>query len=261
MYNTILYEKNKHVATIALNRPEVMNAFNVEMHEDVYHALNQAAEDGEVRCIVLRGNGRAFSAGADLKSISQADANTLDHGVYLKNTYNRLLLRMVEIEKPIVGALHGPVYGAGLGVALACDLRIAAANSSFSMAFVKIGLIPDAGSHFFLPRIVGLSRAMEMAMFGDTVGSEEALRLGLINRLVPDEEYEQTIREYAERLAESPTVALGWIKKTMYRSFESDLATVLEAEVRGQSVCGKTADHLEGVAAFFEKRKAKFRGK
>ncbi|GAX88505.1 enoyl-CoA hydratase/isomerase family protein [Effusibacillus lacus] len=261
MYKTILFEKSNQMAIIALNRPEVMNAFNVEMHEEVYDALNKAAEDVDVRCIVFRGNGKGFSSGADLKSISREDVASLDHGTYLKNTYNRLLLRMAEIEKPIIGALHGPVFGAGLGVALACDLRIAAASSSYSMAFIKIGLIPDAGSHFFLPRIVGLSRAMELAMLGDTLTSEEALRLGLVNKVVPDEEFEQAAQAYAFRLAQSPTQALGLIKKNMYMSFESDLATVLEAEVRGQSICGRSRDHQEGVTAFFEKRRPNFTGK
>ncbi|WP_018131357.1 enoyl-CoA hydratase/isomerase family protein [Effusibacillus pohliae] len=261
MYETVLFEKANQLATVTLNRPEVFNAFNLQMHEELFDALNRAAEDADVRCILLRGNGPGFSSGADLKSVSAEDVASLDHGAYLQRTYNRLLLRMAELEKPIVGALHGPVFGAGLGVALACDLRITAASTTFSMAFVKIGLMPDAGSHFFLPRIVGLSRAMELAMFGDSIGAEEALRIGLVNRVVADSEFAGETQRYAERLAQSPTTALGLIKRTMYKSFENDLATMLEAEAAGQTICGKTADHREGVTAFFEKRKPNFVGK
>lgn len=261
MYQTVEYGKNKQIAVISLNRPDVINSFNQEMHVELYDAMNRAAEDPEVRCIVLRGNGRGFSSGADLKSIDLNEWESFDHGASLRETYNRLLLRMAEIEKPIIGSLHGPVFGAGLGIALGCDLRIAAANSKFSMAFIKIGLMPDAGSSFFLPRLIGLGRAMEMAMLGTTLDAAEAERIGLVNRVVPDEELEQATLQLAHHLAQSPTVALGQIKRSMYQSFENNLADVLEAEAKGQTICGKTEDHLDGVKAFFEKRKPEFKGR
>ena len=263
MYETILSKKSDGVMTIALNRPDKLNSFNGVLHEEIYDALNRAATDDDVRCIVLRGEGKGFSAGADLAEVVEGDGdpNGPDLGEYLRRTYSQLVTRMVDIEKPIVAALHGPVYGAGLGIALACDLRVAAESVKFSVAFIKIGLIPDAGVSFFLPRIIGLGRAMEMSMLGEALEAEEAHRVGLVNRVVPDERLEEEVAEYAEQLAGLPTMAMGRIKQTLYKSFESDLAAALEAEAAGQSVCGYTRDHKEGVAAFMEKREANFTGK
>ena len=185
MYETVLYEKDNGVANIALNRPEKLNAFDGTMHDELYTALGEAAEDEEIRCIVLRGEGRGFSAGADLAQIVREADGDPDLGEYLRNTYSRLVKRMVGVEKPIVAALHGPVYGAGVGVALACDLRVAAQSAKFSVAFIKIGLMPDAGVTFLLPRVVGLGRAMEMSMLGDAVDAEEAYTIGLVNNSWP----------------------------------------------------------------------------
>ncbi|HET7479062.1 MAG TPA: enoyl-CoA hydratase-related protein [Rubrobacteraceae bacterium] len=260
MYETINLEKSGGVATIALNRPKVLNAFDGKMHEEIREALDAAAEDDEVRCLVLRGEGRGFSAGADLAQIIEGSDGDPDLGEYLRETYSRLVTRMVSMEKPIIGALHGPVYGAGLGIALACDLRIAAESAKFSVAFIKIGLMPDAGVSFFLPRVVGLARAMEMSMLGDPVEAEEAYRIGLVNRVVPDDALADESNALARQLAAMPTRALGRIKQSLYASFESDLETALEAEAQGQTLCGYTNDHKEGVAAFFEKREAKFTG-
>jgi 2-(1,2-epoxy-1,2-dihydrophenyl)acetyl-CoA isomerase len=261
LYEAILFKKDGGVATISLNRPKVLNVFNGALHTEIYEALNDAAGDDEVRCIVLQGEGRGFSAGADLAEMIEGDGSPEgpDLGEYLRETYSRLVTRMVKTEKPIVAALHGPVYGAGLGIALACDLRVAAESAKFSVAFIKIGLMPDAGVSFFLPRLVGLGRAVEMSMLGEGVDAEEAYRVGLVNRVVPDEKLEEEVGTVARHLAGLPTLALGRIKQTLYGSFESDLATALEAE--GQTFCGYTQDHKEGVAAFFEKRESNFSGK
>ena len=186
MYETVLYEKDNGVANIALNRPEKLNAFDGTMHDELYRALDSVAEDEEIRCVVLRGEGRCFFAGADLAEIVKEADGDPDLGEYLRDTYSRLVKRMVRIEKPIIAALHGPVYGAGVGLALACDLRIGAENTKFSVAFIKIGLMPDAGVTFLLPRVVGLGRAMEMSMLGDAVEAEEAYRIGLVNKVVAD---------------------------------------------------------------------------
>jgi 2-(1,2-epoxy-1,2-dihydrophenyl)acetyl-CoA isomerase len=167
---------------------------------------------------------------------------------------------MVSMEQPIVASLHGPVYGAGVGIALACDLRIAAQSAKFSVAFIKIGLMPDAGVSFFLPRVVGLGRALEMSLLGDPVEADEALRTGLVNRVVPDESLAEETGVLASRLAAMPTAAIGRTRGALYASFEGDLKTVLEREAEGQTFCGYTADHSEGVAAFFEKREARFSG-
>lgn len=263
MYETILLKKEDRVATISLNRPKVLNAFSMQLHEEIYDALNDAAADDEVRCIVLRGEGKGFSAGADLAEVVEGDDDPdgPDLGEYLRETYGRLIMRVVGIEKPIVAALHGPVYGAGLGLALACDLRLAAESAKFSVAFIKIGLIPDAGVSFFLPRVVGLGRAMQMSMLGEALDAQEAHRVGLVNEVVPDEKLEEEVSTLAGRLAGLPTQALGRIKQTLHRSFESDLAAALEAEAVGQTFCGYTEDHKEGIAAFFEKRDPTFTGR
>jgi 2-(1,2-epoxy-1,2-dihydrophenyl)acetyl-CoA isomerase len=260
LYETVLYEKDNGVATVSLNRPEKLNAFDATMHEELYSALDDASSNEEVRCLVLRGEGRGFSAGADLAEVVRSADGDPDLGEDLRNTYSRLVNRMVEIDKPIVAALHGPVYGAGVGIALACDLRIAAHSAKFSVAFIKIGLIPDAGVTFFLPRIVGLGRAMQMSMLGDTVDADEARSIGLVNEVVSDEGLDGETRKLAGHLAAMPTAALGRIKYALYASFETDLETALEHEAQGQTFCGYTQDHKEGVAAFFEKRSPEFTG-
>jgi 2-(1,2-epoxy-1,2-dihydrophenyl)acetyl-CoA isomerase len=260
LYETVLYEKDTGVATISLNRPEKLNAFDTTMHDELYTALGKAEEDEEIRCIVLRGEGRGFSAGADLAQVIREADGDPDLGEYLRTTYSRLVKRMVGTEKPIVASLRGPVYGAGVGLALACDMRIAAENTKFSVAFIKIGLMPDAGVTFLLPRVVGLGRAMEMSMLGDAVDAEEAYRIGLVNKVVADDSLSEEARNLAERLAAMPTSALGRMKHSLYASFERDLETALEAEAEGQTFCGYTQDHKEGVSAFFEKREASFTG-
>jgi 2-(1,2-epoxy-1,2-dihydrophenyl)acetyl-CoA isomerase len=263
LYETILLEKNDGVATVSLNRPDRLNAFDGKMHEDLHGALDSAAGDNEVRCVVLRGEGRGFSAGADLRSedLSREDGEPPDLGAYLRRTFSPSVRRISEMDKPVLASLHGPVYGAGLGLALACDLRIATQSAKFSVAFVKIGLMPDAGVSFFLPRVVGLGRAMEMSVLGDVVDAEEAQKIGLVNRVVPDEKLEQETAALAGRLASMPTRALGKIRHSLYASFETDLAAALEAEAEGQAFCGFTADHAEGLAAFFEKRAPDFTGR
>jgi 2-(1,2-epoxy-1,2-dihydrophenyl)acetyl-CoA isomerase len=258
LYETLLYEEDDGVASIALNRPEKLNAFDGAMHDDLYRALGSATEDEEIRCILLRGEGRGFSAGADLAQV--VAGGDPDLGEYLRTTYSRLVKRMTGIEKPIVAALHGPVYGAGVGIALACDLRVAAHSAKFSVAFIKIGLMPDAGVTSLLPRVVGLGRAMEMSMLGDAVDAEEAHRIGLVNKVVADDSLWQEARNLADRLAAMPTGALGRIKHALYASFERDMETALEAEAEGQTFCGYTQDHKEGVTAFFEKREPSFTG-
>lgn len=263
MYETLLYEKDAGVATIALNRPKALNAFDGRMHEELQEALDDAARDDGVRCVVLRGEGRGFSAGADLRSedLSREGGEAPDLGEYLRRTYSRTVTRIAAMEKPVLASLHGPVYGAGMGLALACDLRISAESAKFSVAFIKIGLMPDAGVTFFLPRVVGLGRAMELSMLGEALDAGEAQRIGLVSRVVPDEKLAQETAAFARSLAAMPTRALGQIKGALHASFEGDLETALEREAEGQTLCGYTNDHQEGVAAFFEKRAPEFSGR
>lgn len=256
---TVLYEVQKSVAVITFNRPQVLNAFDEQMHEEFYAALRQAQDDAAVRAVVIKGNGRGFSAGADLNALKQADAS-VDVGEHLRKTYNKSITLMSEMTKPIVASIQGPAHGAGLGVALACDFRLASRSANFGLAFIKIGLMPDAGVDYFLPRIVGLSRALELAAFGETIDSEKALQIGLVNRVTTDEELEQETIKFSQRLANLPTRAFGFMKQTMLQSFESNLSSTLEREANGQSNCARSKDHREGVMAFYEKRRANFTG-
>ena len=262
MYETVLFEKENGVATIALNRPDRLNAFDGQLHRDLHAALDDAATDDEVRCVVLRGEGRGFSAGADLRGedLVREDGEPPDLGEYLRRTFAPSIEKIVVMEKPIIASLHGPVYGAGLGLALACDLRLAAEGAKFSVAFVKIGLMPDAGVTYLLPRAVGLGRAMEMSLLGDAVDAEEAYRIGLVNRVVPDEKLGEETAALANRLANMPTRALSETRRALRASFDWDLESALEREAEGQAMLGRTADHEEGIAAFFEKRDPRFTG-
>ena len=263
MYETVLFERENGVATISLNRPDRLNAFDGPLHRDLHAALDEVASDGEVRCVVLRGEGRGFSAGADLRGedLVREDGEPPDLGEYLRRTFAPSVEKISAMDKPVVASLHGPVYGAGLGLALACDLRLAAESAKFSVAFVKIGLMPDAGVTYFLPRVVGLGRAMEMSLLGDAIDAEAAGRMGLVNRVVPDGKLGEETAALAHRLANMPTRALAATRHALNASFDGDLVSALEHEAQGQAPLGYTEDHEEGIAAFFEKREANFTGR
>jgi 2-(1,2-epoxy-1,2-dihydrophenyl)acetyl-CoA isomerase len=258
-YETILYTLDEGVLTITLNRPDVLNAFNRQMTTEIQDALKKAERDPTVRCIVFTGAGRAFSSGEDLKARAADGAS--DFGSTLRQRYNPIILKMRNMDKPVLGAINGVAAGAGCSLALACDLRIASEKARFIEVFVRVGLVPDSGSSFFLPRLVGLGKAMEMAFLGDEVAADEALRLGLVNRVVPPEELESATRELALRLAKGPTKAIGLAKRAMNRALSSDLEELLEYEVYAQEIAGATADHKEGLAAFSEKRPPEYIGK
>jgi 2-(1,2-epoxy-1,2-dihydrophenyl)acetyl-CoA isomerase len=258
-YETILYTLDEGVLTITLNRPDVLNAFNRKMTDEIQDALKKAERDSAVRCIVFTGAGRAFSSGEDLKART-AEGNS-DFGSTLRDRYNPIVLKMRNIEKPVLGSINGVAAGAGCSLALACDMRIASEKAKFIEVFVRVGLVPDSGSSFFLPRLVGLGKALEMAFLGDEVGAEEALRLGLVNRVVPPEELEAATRELALRLAKGPTKAIGLAKRAMNRALHMDLEQILDYEVYAQETAGASADHKEGLAAFAEKRPPNFAGK
>jgi 2-(1,2-epoxy-1,2-dihydrophenyl)acetyl-CoA isomerase len=258
-YETILYTQDEGVLTITLNRPDTLNAFNGLMGAELIDALKKADRDAAARCIVLTGAGRAFSSGEDLKA-RQAEGIT-EFGSTLRNRYNPIVLRIRNMDKPVLGAINGVAAGAGCSLALACDLRIASEKARFIEVFVRVGLVPDSGSSFFLPRLVGLGKALEMAFLGDEVGAEEALRLGLVNRVVPPEELESATRELALRLAKGPTKAIGLAKRAMNRALTMDFEELLEYETHGQEIAGASADYKEGVAAFTEKRQPNFTGR
>jgi 2-(1,2-epoxy-1,2-dihydrophenyl)acetyl-CoA isomerase len=258
-YETILYSVDEGVLAITLNRPDVLNAFNRKMTTEILDALKKAERDSAVRCIVLTGEGRAFSSGEDLKSRQQDGASGF--GSTLRERYNPIVAKMRQIEKPVLGAINGVAAGAGCSLALACDLRIASEKAQFIEVFVRVGLVPDSGSSFLLPRLVGLGKALEMAFLGDSVGAEEALRIGLVNRVVPHDELASATSELALRLAQGPTKAIGLAKRAMNRALTMDYEELLEYEVYCQEIAGASDDHREGMAAFSEKRQAQFTGK
>jgi 2-(1,2-epoxy-1,2-dihydrophenyl)acetyl-CoA isomerase len=266
-YETLLYEVDQEVATITLNRPAVLNAISPQMIEELQAVLNTVRDDAHVRAVVLTGAGRGFCSGADLKARqrvqpSEAPPDAIQAGTErLRRTYNPLILAIRTIEKPFIASVNGVAAGAGCNLALACDIVLASNEARFGNVFVRIGLIPDCGGHFFLPRLVGFHKAAELMFTGDIIGAHEAERIGLINRVVPHTELAKQTRELAERLARGPTRAIGLCKRTLNVGITSDLAAVLDAEAEGQGLASHTEDHWEGVQAFLEKRPARFLGK
>lgn len=261
-YNAVLYEKDGGVLTITMNRPDKLNAADDHMLAEMNDAFKQAEADAEVRAILLTGAGRGFCAGADLAAGMEhlQTAGGMSYGKHLRETFNPLILRMRRIPKPVVGAVNGAAAGAGMSIAMACDVRIAAESASYLQAFVKIGLLPDSGSTWLLPRLVGNTRALDLMMTGRKIGSKEALEWGLVNQVVPDDQLMPTARQIAAEFASGPTQAYGFIKRAYEFALGSTLEEALEREADLQDVAGRTADHREGVAAFLEKRPAKFKG-
>ncbi|WP_409291165.1 enoyl-CoA hydratase-related protein [Peribacillus sp. SCS-37] len=256
MYETVLYEVKNHVAYITMNRPDRLNAFNAELNGELQAAFKQASRASDVRALVITGAGRAFCAGQDLEGVS----HEMDHGEVLRTRYNPMLLELDRCEKPVIAAVNGAAAGAGMSLALACDFRIASEKASFLEAFIHVGLIPDAGNLYYLPRIIGHAKAMELAVLGEKVTAAKALELGLVSAVYPHESWEAESKAFAERLASLPTKAIGLIKRNLKASWHTPLEQFLERDAQGQRIAGKTADHLEGVQAFLEKRKAVFRG-
>ena len=257
--NTLLFELDGHVAKITLNRPEVYNSFNREMALALQARLDQCRDDPKVRAIYLTGAGKAFSAGQDLQEIVAEDAPEMT--TILTEHYNPIIVRIRKIEKPVVAAVNGVAAGAGANIALACDIVVAAQSASFIQAFSKIGLIPDSGGTFFLPRLIGFQKASALMMLGDKASAEEAERLGMIYQFYPNEDFAEKSLEVARRLSLMPTKGLGYTKRALNHSFDNDLERQLAAEDQLQSAAGQTEDYKEGVNAFLEKRKAVFKGR
>ncbi len=254
----INFDIEEGVATIQFNRPKVYNSFNRAMALEVQDALDQCAEDKEVRCICLTGSGKAFSAGQDLQEIVAEDGPDLP--VILKEHYNPIIERIVKIEKPIVAAINGVAAGAGANIALACDITIAKFSATFIQAFSKIGLIPDSAGTYFLPRIIGRSKAMALAMLGDKVTAEDAERMGMIYKVVNDDLFDDEIKKTCLKLAKMPTYGLGLTKRAINQSYNNDVHQQLAVEDELQTKAGLSEDYGEGVRAFLEKRKPVFKG-
>lgn len=259
----ILVENQGGFRTITLSRPGVLNALNAELLKALGTALQRAEQDASVRCLVLTGAGRAFSAGQDLDVVSDRyrSGDPVDFDELLRTYYNPVISTIRTMEKPIIAAVNGVAAGAGCSLALACDMRIAAESASFMQAFINVGLVPDAGSTFMLPRLVGLSRALEMAFTGRRILADEALRIGLVNQVVADADLASTTESFAQKLASMPTRAIGLAKRAINASWSTDLDTQLAFEARTQNEAAQTADHPEGVGAFLEKRPPRFVGR
>jgi 2-(1,2-epoxy-1,2-dihydrophenyl)acetyl-CoA isomerase len=247
------------VCELRLNRPEVFNSFNKNMALAFQDALDECEKNDEVRVILITGEGKAFCAGQDLSEAIDPDGPELSHIV--EKHYNPIIERIRNIEKPIVAAVNGVAAGAGANIALACDITIAKKSASFIQAFSKIGLIPDSGGTFFLPRIIGFQKAMALMMTGDKISAEEAERMNMIYKVVEDDLFESEVSTFVQKLALMPTKGLGLTKKAVNQSFGNNLTQQLEVEKDLQTEAGDTYDFKEGVNAFVEKRKPIFIGK
>lgn len=260
-FQYLLVQQDNAILTVTMNRPEVLNSINDPLLQELTEVIEVNAQDPAVRCVVLTGAGRAFGAGQDLTAFAaiHASAEAIKVSEHLSK-YHRLIFALRALPKPVIAAVRGVAAGISCNIALACDLRIASENARFIQAFARIGLVPDGGGAFHLPRLVGMARAMEMALLADEVSGREAERIGLVNRCVPAEQFDAAVSELATRLANGPTRTYGLIKELMYASLENNLETSLELEGKLQDEALKLADHREGVAAFLQKRPAKFTG-
>lgn len=247
-----------HILTIRLNRPEVFNSFNREMALALQADLEQATDDKDVRCIILTGKGKAFSAGQDLNEVVDPDGPEMRDIV--SNHYNPIIGLLRGIEKPVIAAVNGVAAGAGANIALACDIVVAKSSAAFIQAFSKIGLIPDSGGTFVLPRLIGLQRASAITMLAEKITAEEAVAMGMIYKSVPDDDFDAYVQELATKLAQMPTRGLGLTKRALNASMHNDLQSQLALEEELQFMAGNTADYHEGVSAFLEKRKPVFKG-
>ena len=246
------------IATLTLDRPEALNALTIELKEELLAALEGVRADDAVRAVILTGAGRAFCAGQDLRERLEPDATPLDEE--LRRRYNPIVRAMRALPKPIVGAINGIAAGAGASLAFACDIRIAAENATFLLAFGRIGLVPDTGATWLLPRLVGAGKAAELALLGDPVGAADAERLGLVARVVPGSELAAAARAIAQRLTAAAPRALALTKAALDAAWIQDLDAQLELEAKLQGEAGATKDHAEGIAAFVEKRAPTYRG-
>ncbi|HWO78340.1 MAG TPA: enoyl-CoA hydratase-related protein [Bacillus sp. (in: firmicutes)] len=256
MFETIVTEEKNNVLWLTLNRPDKLNAFNEQMNKEVTRAIKDAGKNANIRAVVITGAGRAFCSGQDLSDVGEDS----DFGEVLRTRYNPMIEAIAGLEIPVIAAINGVAAGAGMSLALACDFRIASEKASFVEAFIHVGLVPDSGNLYYLPRIVGLAKAMELAVLGEKINAEQAKEYGLVTQVAAAEVFDQTVEAFASRLAQMPTKAIGLIKRYLRISFDETLEGMLEKEAYAQQIAGHSADHKEGVQAFLEKRKPVFNG-
>lgn len=247
------------VATITLNRPDVYNALNDGITFELQDAFKAVAKDDQVRVVVLTGEGKAFCSGQDLKAGAEQEKRSFMDSLHRR--YNPIIRAMRSLPKPILCRLNGVAAGAGCSLALACDMIVASEDATLIEVFVNIGLVPDSGSSYFLPRLTGKAKAFELCSMGTRVKASEALALGLVNKVVPATELDAAIKGYTDYFAAAPTKAIGLIKKMLDKSATSTLDEMLDYEAYSQEIAGSTHDYKEGVNAFLQKRKPEFKGK
>lgn len=258
-FERLRYELDGPVATLTLARPSSLNALDRGLRTELLAAIGDAGRDDAVRVVILTGEGRGFCSGQDLKERFEPGTAAIAREV--RDRYNPIVLGLRRLEKPVIAAVNGVAAGAGVSLALACDIRLAAETASFTLAFARIGLVPDSGASWFLPRLVGYARAAELVFTTDPVGAAEAERIGLVNRVVPGERLLDEARALARRLAAMPPRALAYAKRELERALATDLETALDYEASMQGLAARTADHVEGLAAFLEKRPPRFEGR
>lgn len=262
-YECLLYDVKDRIATLTLNRPERLNALGDTLRDDLYDAVTKSAADPNVGVLIITGAGRGFCSGGDVKSMSARDQGAAPAPLTDKLAPKRdlIVLAMRDCPKPIIAAVNGAAAGAGMNLALACDMRIASSAAKFSQAFVKRGLAPDWGGSWFLPRVVGTAKACELIFTGDSIDADEALRLGIVNAVVAPEALMAEAGKLARKIAAGPPVAIALSKRAIYHNEEVDLRAGLEFETFAQTLCRETEDSKEGVKAFMEKRAPVFRGR
>ena len=259
MYSYLLLNNEQGTATITLNRPEVYNAFNDELTFELQRALKEVTRDESVRVVVLTGAGKAFCSGQDLKAAAGVENRSFSESIHTR--YNPIIKAVRNMAKPVICRLNGVAAGAGCSLALACDLIVAAEEAMLTEIFVNIGLVLDSGSSYFLPKLVGPQKAFELSTMATKVSAAEALKLGMVNKVVPAAELDAAVKQYTDYYVQAPTKAIGLMKKMLNKSFTSSLEEMLDYEAYCQEIAGRSADHKEGVRAFMEKRKPEFKGK